>query len=389
VHIGYPADVSPWGRRSNTPPSHRERAGVRGSISHSPVLGADEREPVTQPHPPPAPPFGVLLVNLGTPDSPEVADVRRYLAEFLSDHRVIEAPRLIWWPVLHGVILRLRPKRSAAAYRKVWTAEGSPLMSISLRQRAALEAALAQTFGEPVPVALAMRYGSPSIEHGLGELRDSGVDRVLVLPLYPQYSASTSASIFDRVTQVLRGWRVIPELRFIRHYPDHPAFIAALAESVRRFQAENGTPDRLLMSFHGIPKEYEDKGDPYRSECERTARALVRALGLGEGQWHMTFQSRFGPKEWLKPYTDQTIKAWGREGIKDVQVICPGFPTDCLETLEEVAVENRGYFLASGGEHYRYIPALNDSSDHMDALVDLVQSQVGGWLDARTSEATS
>ncbi len=344
---------------------------------------------MSQQNPLPAPPFGVLLVNLGTPASPKVADVRRYLAEFLSDRRVIEAPRLLWWPVLHGIILRLRPRRSAALYRKVWTTEGSPLMAISLRQRAALEATLARQLGEPVPVALAMRYGHPSIARGLSQLRDAGADRVLVLPLYPQYSASTSASIFDRVTQVLRDWRVIPELRFIRHYPDYPAFIDALAESVRRFQAEHGMPQRLLMSFHGIPKEYNDKGDPYGGECERTAQALARALGLTEGQWQMSFQSRFGPKEWLKPYTEQTLKAWGREGVKDVQVICPGFPTDCLETLEEIAGENRGYFLEAGGERYSYIPALNDSPGHMDALVELVRAQAGGWLEATAGKATS
>jgi ferrochelatase len=329
----------------------------------------------------PAPRFGVLLVNLGTPDSPEVADVRRYLAEFLSDRRVIEASRLIWWPVLHGIILRTRPRRSAAAYRDIWTEEGSPLMSISIRQRAELQRALTDRSGREVPVALAMRYGRPSIEQALRELRDAGVERVLVLSLYPQYSASTTGSIFDRVTEVLRGWRVIPELRFIRHYPDHPAFIDALAGSVRAFQAEHGRPDRLLMSFHGIPKEYENKGDPYRKDCERTAHALARGLDLADDQWLMTFQSRFGPKEWLKPYTDETLRAWGREGVKRVQVICPGFPTDCLETLEEVAVENREYFLEAGGEDYRYIPALNDSPAHIAALSELVLSHFGGWIE--------
>jgi len=328
-----------------------------------------------------APRFGVLLVNLGTPDSPEVADVRRYLAEFLSDRRVIEAPRLIWWPVLHGIVLRTRPQRSAAAYRAVWTEQGSPLMSISLRQRAELERALKERHGDTVSVVLAMRYGGPSISQGLEELRHSGVERVLVLALYPQYSASTSASTFDRVTEVLRGWRVIPELRFLRHYPDHPAFIDALADSVRVFQAETGRTDRLLMSFHGIPKECEDKGDPYRKDCERTAHALARSLDLADDQWLMTFQSRFGPKEWLKPYTDETLKSWGRKGVKRVQVICPGFPTDCLETLEEVAVENRECFLRAGGEDYAYIPALNDSRAHIAALCELIEANAGGWIE--------
>ncbi|MGD2082730.1 MAG: ferrochelatase [Chromatiales bacterium] len=329
------------------------------------------------------PPFGVLLVNLGTPDAPDTASVRRYLAEFLSDPRVIEAPRVIWWPVLHGVILRVRPRRSAAAYREVWTEDGSPLLSISKRQRPALERALAERTGHRIPVVLAMRYGTPSIEQGLSALRDAGIARILVLPLYPQYSATTTASIFDRVTEVLRGWRVLPELRFINRYPDHPAYIRALAGSVRDFQAEHGRPERLLLSFHGIPREYADKGDPYPDDCERTARALARELGLADDDWLMTFQSRFGPKEWLKPYTDQTLKAWGAGGVKRVQVICPGFPTDCLETIEEVGAENREYFMEAGGEDYRYIPSLNDSPAHMEALVDLIGEHVTGWLPER------
>ena len=311
-----------------------------------------------------------------------------FVGKVRDDQLGIEAPRLIWWPVLHGVILRVRPRRSAAAYREVWTEDGSPLLSISKRQRTALEAALAERTGQRIPVVLAMRYGRPSIQQGLEELREAGLERVLVLPLYPQYSATTTASIFDRVTEVLRRWRVLPELRFVNRYPEHPAYIRALADSVRHFQAEHGRPERLLVSFHGIPREYADKGDPYPRDCERTARALARELGLGEDDWLMTFQSRFGPKEWLKPYTDETLKAWGAGGVKRVQVMCPGFPTDCLETIEEIGDENREYFMEAGGEDYRYIPSLNDTAPHIDALVELIRGHAAGWLPAETRGAS-
>lgn len=315
---------------------------------------------------------GVLLTNLGTPDSTATGDIRRYLKEFLSDPRVVEMPRLLWWLALNGVILRTRPKRSAKAYRKVWTSEGSPLFTISRKQADALGLALNEKVDNPIKVTLAMRYGSPSIEEGLEALRLANARRILILPLYPQYSATTTASTFDEVSRTLQGWRWIPELRFINHYYDMPGYIQALAQSVQSFQQTHGKPDRLLLSFHGIPQEYADNGDPYPQECKATGALLAKELGLSEDEWALTFQSRVGPKEWLKPYTDETLKHWGSSGVKRAQVICPGFPTDCLETLEEIGEENRQYFLSAGGEEYLYIPALNDSKIHIDALSGLV-----------------
>jgi ferrochelatase len=326
------------------------------------------------------PVIGVLLANLGTPDSPSPRDVRRYLKQFLWDRRVVELPRPLWWAVLNLIILNTRPRRSARAYAKVWTDEGSPLLVISRRQHAALQQALDARLDVPVRVALAMCYGKPSIAAGLAELREAGVRRVLVLPLYPQYSATSGAAIFDAVTQELQSWRAVPELHFIADYYDHPGYIAALAESVREYQAEHGTPDKLLMSFHGIPQEYADKGDPYPCQCEVTAERLARELGLEQVQWQFSFQSRLGPKDWLKPYTDQTLEMLGKQGVKRVQVICPGFSADCLETLEEIAMENRDVFLEAGGVDYRYIPCLNDRPAHIDFLAQLVEQRLQGWL---------
>jgi len=322
---------------------------------------------------------GILLVNLGTPDAPDRASVRRYLKEFLWDPRVVEVPRPIWWLVLNLVILNTRPGRSAAAYAKVWTEHGSPLLTISREQEAALRQSLAARFGEHVCVELAMRYGAPSIKHGLETLRDQGARRVLVLPLYPQYSATTTASIFDEVTDQVRRWRWLPELRFINHYHDEPAYISALADSVRNWRQQHGSADKLLLSFHGIPQEYFDKGDPYFCECQKTGRLLAEALGLQQDKWLLTFQSRLGPKQWLQPYTDKTLEQLGRDGVKSVQVICPGFSADCLETLEEIAMENRDTFLESGGERYEYIPCLNAQEPHIDLLSGLVEKHLAGW----------
>jgi ferrochelatase len=310
--------------------------------------------------------LGVLLVNLGTPEAPTPKAVRRYLKEFLWDPRVVEMFRPAWWLVLNLIILNTRPRRSAAAYAKVWTDEGSPLMVVSRTQQQALQAALEQRLDYPVKTVLAMRYGNPSIAEGLQALREAGARRVLVLPLYPQYSATTTASIFDAVAGELQRWRWLPELRFVNHYHDDPAYIQALAGSVRRFQAEHGVPEKLILSFHGIPREYFLAGDPYFCECQKTGRLLAQALKLPEDRWQLTFQSRLGPKAWLKPYTDKTLD-------------CPGFSADCLETLEEVAMENRDIFLGAGGEEYRYIPCLNDSADHIDLLAALVGRHVQGW----------
>ena len=322
---------------------------------------------------------GVLLTNLGTPDAPTPAALRRYLGEFLADPRVIEAPRLIWWFALHGVILRIRPRRAAHAYSKVWTNEGSPLMAISRRQAVALQQSLEQRFKGPVRVALGMRYGNPSIAAALAELRQAGARRLLVLPLYPQYSATTTASTFDAVAAVLKTWRQQPELRFINHYHDNHGYIRALADSVHAYWAEHGEPERLMFSFHGLPKRYLLAGDPYHCECHKTARLVAEQLGLPVERWMLTFQSRFGREEWLKPYCDHTLREWGAAGVKRVDVLCPGFPADCLETLEEIEQQNREIFVKAGGGEYHYIPALNDSAGHINMLSELVLQHSQGW----------
>jgi len=332
--------------------------------------------------------LGVLMLNLGTPEAPTGAALRTYLAEFLSDPRVVEMPRLLWWLVLNGIILRVRPRRVAKVYASVWTAEGSPLKAISLRQAAVLQERLSARLPGPVRVELAMRYGNPSIAAGLTALRAANARRVLVLPLYPQYSGATTASTFDGVTAELRSWRWVPELRFVNQYHDDPAYIAALAESARTYWTEHGQPDRLLFSFHGIPKEYFLNGDPYHCQCQKTARLVAKILDLPDERWQISFQSRIGNKEWLQPYTDETLKSWGRQGVAKVHVICPGFSADCLETLEEIVVENRDYFLGSGGREYGYIPALNDAATHMDMLAALVQRHASGWPEAAGDDGT-
>lgn len=322
---------------------------------------------------------GVLLTNLGSPDAPTPAALRRYLAQFLSDPRVIETPRAVWLPILHGIVLRTRPKRAAHAYAKVWTDEGAPLLSITRRQAQAVQQAVAARFPGPVKVEFGMRYGNPSIEQGLLELREAGARRVLVFPLYPQYSATTTGSTFDSVAEVLTRWRWLPELRMIGHYHDDPAYIQALADSIRRHWDEHGRSERLFFSFHGLPKRYFLAGDPYYCECQKTARLTAERLGLADGQWQVTFQSRFGPQEWLRPYTDQTLRESARAGLKSVDIVCPGFSADCLETLEEIAQLNREVFLTAGGERYHYIPALNDSPGHIEALTGLIARHTKGW----------
>jgi len=327
---------------------------------------------------------GVLLTNLGTPDSCDTSGVRRYLREFLWDPRVVEVPRPVWWMILNLFILTTRPARSAKAYQKVWTEEGSPLLTISQRQAERLQSSLDQSYPDQFEVVMAMRYGNPSIADGLEKLRKAGVRKVLVFPLYPQYSATTTASTFDAVTAELQHWRWIPELRFINHYHDVDGYISSLEQSIRDYWQEHGKADKLIMSFHGIPKDYLLKGDPYFCECQKTARLLSDRLGLSESQWQITFQSRLGAKEWLKPYTDKTLESLGKQGLKSVQVICPGFSADCLETLEEIAMENRDTFLEAGGESYQYIPCLNTKDQHIDMMHKLVEQHVQGW-DINTS----
>ncbi len=323
--------------------------------------------------------LGVLLVNLGTPDAPTTAAVRRYLAEFLWDPRVIEVPRPLWWLILHGVILRIRPKRSAEAYAKVWTDDGSPLMSWSIRQKKGLEKMLAAALPTPPAVALAMRYGQPSIDEALDELRAANVRRLLVLPLYPQYSATTTASVFDGLADSLKTRRWIPELRFVSHYHDEPGYIDALAASVREFWASKGRGDRLVMSFHGVPRRYLLSGDPYHCHCQKTGRLLAEALHLKDDEWSLSFQSRVGREEWLRPYTDEHLAELAAAGLKRVDVICPGFSADCLETLEEIAMQNAELFQENGGESLAYVPALNARRDHLSFLTQLALRHMQGW----------
>ena len=315
---------------------------------------------------------GVLLVNLGTPDSPSVADVRSYLKEFLWDPRVVKMARPIWWLVLNLVILNTRPKRSAAAYAKVWTAEGSPLLVNSKRQKQALQEKFNQQDGGTIKVVLAMRYGNPAIAAGLDELRAAGVQDIRVLSLYPQYSDTTTAAVHDAVTAALQGGAWQPQVQYVDRYYDHPSYINALADSVRQYQSIHGSPDKLVMSFHGIPQDYIEAGDPYAGECEQTAQLLADALGLSSQQWCLTYQSRLGPKQWLQPYTIEELVVLAENGVRKVQVICPGFSVDCLETLEEIALENRSAFLEAGGEAYDYIPCLNDDPAHINLFAELV-----------------
>lgn len=325
--------------------------------------------------------IGVLLVNLGTPDAPTPAAVRHYLAEFLWDPRVVEAPRLLWWLALHGVILRTRPRRSARAYASIWTAQGSPLLVHTRNLATALDAALSDTPGPVACVGLGMRYGEPSIARAMRELRDRDVRHLLVLPLYPQYSGTTTASVFDAVAAELRHWRRVPALRFIDAYFARPGYIDALAASVRAHWQAHGRGERLLVSFHGIPERYVRAGDPYLAQCRATTAVLVAALGLADDQWLLTFQSRLGREPWLQPYTDETLRALPARGVRAVDVICPGFAVDCLETLEETAILNRELFLAAGGERYAYIAALNAEPDHVALLAQLVREQLQGWPD--------
>jgi len=293
----------------------------------------------------------------------------------------VDLPRALWLPILYGVILTVRPRRSAALYRKIWTDEGSPLMAVSRRQQTGLQAALDAAAPDVFRVELAMRYGAPSIAAGLTALANTGCRRVLVLPLYPQYSSTTMASTFDALAAALGARRDMPELRFVRDYHDNPDYIAALAASIEEDFERHGRPGRLLMSFHGIPKRYAESGDPYPEACRRTARLLADRLGLKDEDWAMSFQSRFGREEWMRPYTDETLAQLAREGVNDIAVVCPGFAADCLETLEEIAIQNRDVFLGAGGERYRYIPALNDRDDHIRMLAGLVHRHAAGWVE--------
>ncbi len=321
---------------------------------------------------------GVLLANLGTPDNTSTGAVRRYLRQFLGDPRVVEVPRVIWWLVLNAIILPFRPRRSAHAYQQVWTDEGSPLLSIGRRQAAALRARLEAGEGAWA-VALGMCYGEPSMGSALRELREAGARRIVVLPLYPHYSGTTTGAVFDAVARELMTWREVPRLDFINSYHDEPAYIAALASSIREYWAANGRGEKLLMSFHGIPQAYFEQGDPYHCHCHKTARLVAEALELAEDQWQVCFQSRFGPKQWLEPYLDQTVMELARAGMRRVDVVAPAFAADCLETLEEIAMQNSEFFTENGGAELHYIPCLNDRTDHIDALAEVVRREAAPW----------
>ncbi len=321
---------------------------------------------------------GVLLINLGSPQAPTASATRRYLAQFLSDPRVVEIPRWAWWPILHGIILRIRPSKSAAKYATIWTEDGSPLVSLTQRLMQRVAAALDST-PSPVVVDFGMRYGAPSIGSALDRLRQAGVQRLLVLPLYPQYAAATTASAWDAVAQWVAQARFVPEMRFVNHYHDHPAYIHALAESVRQYWRTHGQAELLVMTFHGLPQRSLMLGDPYHCECYKTARLLAQALQLPPTAYRVTFQSRFGRAQWLRPYTEPTLRELAAQGLRRVDVVCPGFSVDCLETLEEIAQEAREAFIEAGGQDFHYISCLNDSPAAADLVLQLIQDHTRGW----------
>lgn len=325
----------------------------------------------------------ILITNLGTPDAPTPKALHRYLKQFLWDPRVVEVPRPLWWLILNGIILRFRPRRSAKAYATVFTEEGSPLLVHTRNQAAALAEKLESQGHDNLIVDYAMRYGNPSIPEVLQSLFDRGARRLLVLPLYPQYSGSTTGSTFDAISADFMKRRWLPDLRFISHYHDHPEFIAAAVNRIQAHWETHGRADRVLFSYHGIPLRYLHNGDPYHCECFKTSRLIAEALGLSDDEYLTTFQSRFGREEWLTPYTDETLKGLPDRGVKAVQIFCPGFSADCLETIEEIGEENREYFIEAGGERYEYISALNDRPEHIDALAALVTENLAGWGEQR------
>jgi len=326
------------------------------------------------------PAIGILLANLGTPDAPTKPAVKKYLAEFLSDPRVIELPRWKWWPILNGIVLQTRPAKVAKLYQEIWTEGGSPLLVYSNSQKEKLEKRLKEKLATPVFVEIGMRYGNPGIREGMEKLRDRGVRKLLVVPMYPQYSATTTATVYDLVFDVLKSWRVLPEIRTLTAYLDQPLFVDALVDSIKGAWKNREQPEKLVFSYHGIPSRYFDGGDPYHCNCHKTTRLVVEKLGLKEDQYLTTFQSMFGKEEWLKPATDKTIESLAKDGLKSLDVICPGFSCDCLETIEEIEGENKEIFLENGGEIFNYIPALNDTNAFIDCLEELCLSNISDWL---------
>ncbi len=326
------------------------------------------------------PKVGILLANLGTPDAPTAKALRPYLKQFLSDTRVVEIPRAIWWFILNGIILNTRPKKSAEKYAMVWTKEGSPLLVHAQKQAKLLQGFLSQRIKSPYAVELGMSYGNPSMASAIEKLTAQQCNKILVFPLYPQYAASSTASALDAVWRILLKMRNVPAIRTIRNYHDHPSYIKALAQSVREHWAINGKPEKLVMSFHGVPKFHLLKGDPYHCECHKTGRLLAEALELNKEQYLVAFQSRFGKQEWLKPYLADTLETLGKEQTKRIDVICPGFSSDCLETLEEIAMEGKHIFQSNGGGEYEYIPALNERESWIHAMCEIALENLQGWV---------
>jgi ferrochelatase len=329
---------------------------------------------------------GVLLINLGTPDAPTAQALRPYLKEFLSNPRVIEVPRLIWWPILHGFILPFRPKASAEKYAKIWMPEGSPLKVHTERQTKLLREALQTRLQNPPIVEYAMNIGKPSVATVMAKMQEQGCERILVIPLFPQYAASSTAAAMDNVFSVLNRMRNLPSIRTVKQYHDHPGYIAALAQNVQDYWGIHGRPDKLIISFHGTPRASLDKGDPYHCACQNTGRLLAEALALESSQYSVCFQSRFGKAKWLTPYTAATLEQMGKEQTQRVDVICPGFVSDCLETLEEIAIEAKNIFIQAGGKEFHYIPCLNERSDWIQALADITCTHLQGWLDMEVTE---
>ena len=323
--------------------------------------------------------IGVLLSNLGTPDKPKRKELRVYLKEFLSDPRVIETPKLIWQIILNGIILNTRPQKSAKNYQKVWTDQGSPLLVILNKQKQLTQELLGKENLE-IEFTIGMRYGNPSIKKGLEELREKNCNKIIVLPMYPHYCAATTGSTFDEVTNTMQKWRWVPSLRFISTYHDHPDYIKALANSIKKHWDKHGKPDKILFSYHGIPKKYFTKGDPYHCLCSKTTRLVREQMGLSEEFAITTFQSRFGPEEWLQPYTDKTVEQLAKNKLEHLQIIAPGFSSDCLETIEELDGENREIFKEHGGEKFSYVPCLNDQDDHISLIGALIKNELQGWL---------
>ena len=324
--------------------------------------------------------IGILLVNSGTPAAAEPRAVRRFLARLLGDRRVVELPRALWLPILYGLILPLRPARIARKYRRIWSQSGSPLLDLSEKLRTQLTGTLAQRMLAPFSVELGMLYGDPGVSQGLTRLRESGAQRILVLPLFPQYCGATTGAVYDQVSAELARWRWLPELRFIAEYHDQPEYIDALRLSVLEYWQTHGRTRHLLISFHGIPERYFQQGDPYFCKCQKTARLLAEELMLRDGEWSVSFQSRFGPAAWLKPYTSEVLAQLPGRGVRDVTVVCPGFAIDCLETLEEIAIENRDSFLRAGGERLEYVPALNARAEHARFLASHIARHCQGWI---------